>query len=352
MTTKERVARMYEHRDADRVPIHDHPWAGTLARWQREGMPKDADWRDFFGVDKLQSIGVDITPQYEETVLEETPAYRIVTSAWGVTMKHFNEADSTPEFIDYKVKTPEAWAEAKQRMTVGRDRINWSSLEKNHPLWQAEGRWIEAGFWFGFDVTHSWMSGTETILIALIEDPDWVRDMINTYLDSCIALFDMVWDAGYRFDGITWPDDMGYKNTPFFSNKVYRNILLPAHKRAVDWAHNHGIRARLHSCGDIMPLIPDILETGIDALNPIEVKAGMDIYRLKREYGDRLVLHGGLDAMTLGERDKAVAAIAEMLPIVKENGGYIFATDHSIPNSVSLETFRAVIAAAKQYGSY
>ena len=65
MTTKERFIRMYEHREADRVPIFDSPWAGTVARWIREGMPEGADWRDYFGVDKVASIGVDITPRYE-----------------------------------------------------------------------------------------------------------------------------------------------------------------------------------------------------------------------------------------------------------------------------------------------
>ena len=96
MTSKERFMRMYEHREADRIPIIDSPWAGTIARWKREGMPEDADWRDFFDVDKCESIGVDISPRYEQRILEETDRYYIATSVWGVTMKHFIEQDSTP----------------------------------------------------------------------------------------------------------------------------------------------------------------------------------------------------------------------------------------------------------------
>lgn len=124
------------------------------------------------------------------------------------------------------------------------------------------------------------------------------------------------------------------------------------HKRAVDWAHAHGIYACLHSCGDIMPLVPSVMETGIDELNPIEIKAGMDIHKLKREYGDRLVLHGGIDASILDRPELVLPLIKEILPVVKENGGYIFASDHSIPNSVSLETYRQIIETVKQYGSY
>ena len=224
MTTHERILRMYQHREADRVPITDSPWSGTVRRWRREGMPEGMDWRDYFGVDKIESIGVDITPRYEVKTIEETDRYYIQTSSWGVTMKHFKEEDSTPEFLDYKVVDADAWAEAKPRMMADEDsRIPWEHLRRNYDRWVSEGRWISAGFWFGFDVTHSWMMGTETLLIAMLEEPELVQDMFGTYLDRCTALFQKIWDAGYRFDEINWPDDMGYKGTTFFSPAMYRS---------------------------------------------------------------------------------------------------------------------------------
>lgn len=352
MTSKERFSRMFQHKEADRVPIFDSPWAGTIARWEREGMPKGMDWRDYFDTDKVSTISVDITPRYEEKVLEETDDYRIVTSEWGVTMKQFKEQDSAPEFLDFTVTTPEAWEKAKARMTVSKDRIDWKRLEQDYAKWQQEGHWIEGMFWFGFDVTHSWTVGTETMLIAMIEEPEWVEDMFDTYLDRSIQHFNMIWDAGYRFDSIFWYDDMGYKNTPFFSNEMYRSLLQKYHKKAVAWAHDHGIYARLHSCGDIMPLLPDIMDTGIDALNPIEIKAGMDVFKIKQDYGDRLVLHGGINAVLWDDKEAIVEAIRQAVPVLKENGGYIFASDHSIPNSVSLENMRSIINTVKEVGKY
>ncbi len=352
MTSKERFSRMFQHKEADRVPIFDSPWAGTIARWEREGMPQGMDWRDYFDTDKVSTISVDITPRYEEKVLEETDDYRIVTSEWGVTMKQFKEQDSTPEFLDFTVTTPEAWEKAKARMTVSKDRIDWKRLEQDYAKWQQEGHWIEGMFWFGFDVTHSWTVGTETMLIAMIEEPEWVEDMFDTYLDRSIQHFNMIWDAGYRFDSIFWYDDMGYKNTPFFSNEMYRSLLQKYHKKAVAWAHDHGIYARLHSCGDIMPLLPDIMDTGINALNPIEIKAGMDVFKIKQDYGDRLVLHGGINAVLWDDKEAIVEAIRQAVPVLKENGGYIFASDHSIPNSVSLENMRSIINTVKEVGKY
>ena len=347
ITTYERMLRTFQHRETDRAVIYDSPWAGTIRRWKKEGMPANVDWRDYFGVDKIEAIGIDISPRYECKVLEKTDKYTISTTPWGVTLKNFNEEDSTPEFIDFTVVTEEKWKKAKEKMRPSRDRVDWDFLKNNYPKWRADNRWIQGNFWFGFDVTHSWMVGTETLLIALIENPEWAKDMFNTYLDMCIAQFDMVWDAGYRFDSIFWWDDMGYKNTPFFSNSMYQELLKPVHKRAVEWAHNKGIYAHLHSCGDIMPLIPDVVETGIDALNPIEIKAGMDINELKNNYGKRLVLHGGINAVLWDKHDEILAEIDRCIPILNKDGGYIFASDHSIPNSVSASNFKDIVDRVK-----
>ena len=109
---------------------------GTIKRWQREGMPADVDWRDYFGVDKLQSIGVNIAPNYPIVCLEEDERSYVETSVWGVTMRHFKEEDSTPEFLEFKVNTAEVWEECKARMLEDAgDRINWDYLKKNYPIW-------------------------------------------------------------------------------------------------------------------------------------------------------------------------------------------------------------------------
>lgn len=194
--------------------------------------------------------------------------------------------------------------------------------------------------------------GTENTLIAMMEEPELVEDMFDTYLSRCETLFSRVWDAGYRFDEIFWYDDMGYKGTTFFSPNMYRSMLQPYHKRAVDWAHNRGIYAQLHSCGDVMTLLPDIVATGVDALNPLEVKAGMDAFKIKKEYGDRLVLHGGINAVLWNDKDAILEEIDRKVPVLKENGGFIFSSDHSIPNSVSLENMKAIVEEVKRVGRY
>ena len=130
--------------------------------------------------------------------------------------------------------------------------------------------------------------------MALLEDPDWRVDMFNHFLDVDLFLLDRVWEEGYTFDGVSWPDDLGYKSSQFFSIGTYREVLKPIHARA-DWAHAKGVKVRLHSCGDVPSFHPRALDIGIDALNPFEVKAGVDPVDLKKRYGERLMLHGGLN---------------------------------------------------------
>ncbi len=352
MTSRERFGRIFAHQEADRVPIIDSPWDATIERWRREGMPPDVHFADYFGIDRLAGIHVDNSPRYPARVLEETDEWVVHTTSWGATLKNWKHAASTPEFLAFTITDRQSWSRAKERMLPADDRIDWRHLAAHYPRWMERGCWIEAGLWFGFDVTHSWIVGTDRILVALVDDPDWCRDMFSHELEVNLALLDKVWDAGYRFDSVRWPDDMGYKGKQFFSLAMYRELLKPFHQRAIDWAHAKGVKAHLHSCGDIRPLVPELVGMGLDALNPLEVKAGMDPLALKERHGDRLVLHGGINA-TLWDRPAAIRAeIERLLPALKRGGGYIFSSDHSVPSSVSLEDFRRIVALAKELGRY
>lgn len=118
LTSRQRIVRMFEHRDADRIPIIDAPWRSTLDRWQREGLPQkrwadyygaDLTWIDYFGVDFVGSLGGDNSPRYEEKTIEETEEYKIVTTKWGVTMRLEKRAEATPEYLDFSRLFKRTW---------------------------------------------------------------------------------------------------------------------------------------------------------------------------------------------------------------------------------------------------
>jgi len=334
------------------VPIVDNPWSATIQRWRQEGLPEDVAWEEFFGVDRVGHIHADNSPRYEQAVLEETDAYRVETTRWGQTIRNWKHAGGTPEFLHCTITDPDAWAEARRRIAPTPDRIDWDRLARNYPRWREQGRWIQAGLWFGFDVTHSWVVGTERLLMALIDRPDWCVDMWTTQLETHLKLLEMIWDAGYAFDAVTWCDDLGYKHNQFMSVGMYRELLKPVHRRACQWARARAVKVHLHSCGDVNPFVPEFLDIGVDALNPLEVKAGMDPIALKARFGDRLVLHGGINAVLWDDPDAIEAEMRKVIPVVKASGGYVFSSDHSVPTSVSLADFRRIVELARTLGSY
>ena len=353
LTERERMLRAFKRQEIDRIPMYDSAWAGTKKRWYREGMPEGVAWEDFFGFDHTVRICPDNSPRFEKRILEQTNRYRIETTKWGGTQKVFNELDSTPEVLKFYYDCSERWEEAKKAMlTYHEDRIPWDHLKANYPKWKAEGRFLQLVIWFGFDVAHSRMTGTENMLIGMYEEPEWVTDIFDTYLTSSLDLCQRILDAGYEFDGIFWYDDMGYKGSPFFSPALYRELLKPYHKKAVDWAHERGLVTELHSCGFIEPLLPDIVETGVEMLNPLEIKAGMDPFKLKKLYGDKLAFHGGINAQLWDDIELVKAEMERIIPAMKEGGGYVFASDHSIPNSVSFGNMKQIAELARKLGAY
>lgn len=352
MTTRERMLRIINHQEADRIPIFESPWKLTRERWFQEGLPRDTNFADYFGWDKFGLMQVDITPRYPITRIHEDDKYITETHLFGGVWRNPKDLGSVPEYISYTITTPEKWEECKQRMLTGENRIDWDKLKTNYALWQKEGRWIQAQFIFGFDQTHCWVDGLEHHLIAMLEEPEMIRDMYETFLDCNIKLYQQIWDAGYKFDAIYWPDDMGYKNTTFFSREIYRELLKPVQKRAIDWAHNLGVKTHLHADGYIMPFMEDLAEIGLDMLNPLEVKAGMKPLEIKEKYGHQLTLQGGMDVTLWDDKDQAIEAIRSNLPTLMKNGGYVFHSDHSCPPSVSLENYKAILAEAKRIGTY
>lgn len=353
LTPRERILRTIRRQEVDRIPIADKPWGGdTVDRWIADGMPPGVDYQDYFGFDKMIRFDIDNSPRFPERVLEETPEYRIATTRWGETRKCWRHMTSTPQSLDFNIKTPDDWRTAKARMTPDRDRIQWDHLHTHWKSWREQGAFIMPNICFGFDITHSYMLGMDTMLIALIEDPDWCREMFTHQLDVSLALLEMVWGEGYHFDALRWPDDMGFKGKQFFSLQTYRDILKPLHRRVIDWAHSKGIPAYLHSCGNIAPFIPELVELGLDALNPIEVKAGLDPLAIKREFGDRLTLHGGMNALLWNDLDNLEAVIREHVPLLKQGGGFIFATDHSIPSNVGAAELKRILKVVREVGTY
>jgi uroporphyrinogen decarboxylase len=178
--------------------------------------------------------------------------------------------------------------------------------------------------------------------------------MVTTYARLNIELQEILFAEEGHPDGIWYYEDMGYKQHPFMSPRMYREIILPGHKRTIGWAKNRNLPVIMHSCGFVEPLVPGIIEAGVDCLQVIEVKAGMDLLRLYQNYGDRLSFMGGIDVRVLYNNDKREidAELEKKIPVVKGKYGFALHSDHSIPANVHHDVYRYFIDRGLELGTY
>lgn len=352
MDGRERFLAALEHREADRVAIHDNPWFTTTERWHREGLPGDVTPEEYFAFEMVHLPWGDASLRLEREVVDETDEYIVERNTNGALIRNWKHATSTPELIDHTLTSREAWEELKPRLAFAEDRLTLDGCRETYDGAREKGRFIVFGSVVGYDRLSS-VVGPGTLLPALKTDPDWVSEMVAAWADLNVAAAEVILARGFDFDGAFLYDDMGYRGTPFFSNGVYRAVLKPHHKRMCDFFRGRGKKVLLHSCGYVAPLIPDLVEAGFDCLQPLEVKAGMDLLALKKEYGDHLAFMGGIDVRAMSASPEVREnEIRTKVGAAKRGGGYIFHSDHSVPDDVSFEQYCDVIRLVKEYGAF
>ncbi len=352
MDSRERVLRALKHKEADRVPIQDSLWATTVERWQQEGMPRDIRPEDYFDFE-MEGFKPDTSFLLPGQVVEETEDAIIATNAWGVTQKNWKRRTSTPEFVKFSVTSRERWEERKDLLVFKPERI---LREQDAPLLNAarnKGRFVHFSAAVGYDKFSS-IVGPETLLPALLLEPDWVYEMFETHVRLVLECAEEMFGMGYDFDGAFFFDDLGYKNGVFFSTAIYREILQPHHKRLCDFFHGRGCPVILHSCGNVIEHIPALIEAGFDCLQALEVKAGMDLPTLKKDFGDRLAFMGGIDVRAMMDPDprRIEEEIRRKIPAAMKGGGYIYHSDHTVPDGVSLSRFQMILDLVRTWGRF
>ncbi len=146
--------------------------------------------------------------------------------------------------------------------------------------------------------------GHEYMLIGMAEDPGWVKDMVHTYADFTLRHLKVLFAEEGLPDAFWFYEDMGFKERPFMSPSMYEEIIMPGHAKLFDYAHSLGRKVIVHPCGYVAPLIGGLVAAGMDCLQAMEVKAGMDMPAIAREFGDRITFCGNIDTRILASNDR------------------------------------------------
>jgi len=357
MTSLERFINVLDHKPVDQTPIAVSPWGATVERWRREGhIGPEEDVAEHFGQD-IRSGGwlnsvVDL--DFESVVVEETEETVLRLDGNGATLRAHKLHDSTPEHVDFKVKDRNTWEEfAKPRLTqFDRRRIPFEGYRGAKAFAAEKQRYFCWGGVAPFEQMHP-LCGHEYMLMGMALDPEWVKDMVMTYTELTINHLEVLFAEEGKPDGMFFYEDMGFKNRPFMSPAMYAEIMLPGHKRLFDFSHSLGCKVIIHSCGYVEPLVPGLIEAGMDCLQAMEVKAGMDLPTLFRRFGDRISFYGGVDVRVLISNDRAridEEMDRKILPVVTNGGGYVLHSDHSEPPEVNHETMRYFVERGRKLG--
>lgn len=351
MTGYERVKRLLEHREADRVAIFDGYWPETLQRWRGEGLAEDADIADEFRHD-FALFGFDMSLGFPEEVLCEDERTVTVRSSYGMTERRWKAQSGPPQMLGTVICDRASWEEHKSRLAPSRERIPPDPAAAFKSAFEEKGRFCCFSALDPYE--HAWRYfGVENILTSMITDPDLVAEMFDTSAELILGMARIYEQMGMRFHGCWLWGDIAYKNGPLFSPDAYRRLLQPAHKKIYDHFRAKGLPCIYHTDGDIRMLIPDLMEAGMTCLQPLEAKAGMDVRELKAQYGDTLALFGNIDIRVMAaSREEIEEEIRSKVEVAKAGGGYLYHSDHSVPPSVSLDNYRFVLEMVEKYGRY
>lgn len=352
MTDKDRFLCALNHREPDRVPIHDALWPSTVSRWQREGLPVDRAPHDYFGYGMVR-LRPDLSPRLHAEEITENPDYVLERTAYGALLRQRRDRSSTPEILEYPVHTREDWQKIEARLTASSDRIDWSTMRAGYERARAQGKFVAFHAHFGYAALLEYIK-TDELLMLLATEPAWIRRMFQVQTELVTGLAQEMLDGGIDFDGAFLNCDLGYRNSTLFSPEMYRELQLPFDTLLFRFFRDRGKHVIMHSDGRVKDLIPDLLGAGISCLQPLEVKAGMDLIELKKEYGRDLALMGGIDVRAMVDPDPTAIEqeIRRKLQVAMVDGGYIYHSDHSVPDNVSLQQYRRVLELVEKYGTY
>jgi uroporphyrinogen decarboxylase len=199
-----------------------------------------------------------------------------------------------------------------------------------------------------------WMRGFERFMVDLVSDEPFATTLMDILLELYTEFYGVYLEAvGPYVQIVALGDDLGMQTGPLISPELYRRLIKPRHKELYDFIHSR-TEARImhHTCGSVFPLVQDLIDVGVDILNPIQTSAqGMDPAALKREFGQQLIFHGGIDVQQMlpwATPARVREEVRRIVAILGQGGGYIFAPSHNIQADVPPENVLVMYEAIQE----
>jgi uroporphyrinogen decarboxylase len=346
VNSRERYSAVTHFQPSDQLFRHEMgPYGETLKRWRTEGLPPDDDHRRIVGYDRFEVAPVRVGMAYgfDCETLEHADRYELYRDADGVIKRKLRDAPAPamPQYVEFPLKDRRIWRrDFLPRLSPDspcRIPLHWESLKTQYAV-RDFPLGVNAGSIFGW--LRNWM-GVENIAVMLYDDEAFVQEMMDHVGNLVVeVLRKVVFEV--RFDFAVMWEDMAYKTASLISPRHVRRLMMPNYRKITDLLHQAGIDViMLDSDGNVEELIPLWLEVGINYIYPMECAAGMDVVKLRRQYGRNIIIGGGMDKRILatGDRGAIDAMIDQKRDLILE-GGYVPGCDHAIPPDISWSAFQ------------
>jgi hypothetical protein len=327
------------------------PLVGLEGEWRDQGASPDEldltafDW-DFVPVVACGG-NTGVHGGEPSRVIEETAEYRIERDALGRILKLYKRAATIPHAIECPVASMDDWLRLKPLFEFHEDRTDDAEIEAAHKA-QAEGALVVAHIPGGFDTPRRLM-GEEATCLAFYTQPELIHDILEALRQTAVGVLERVADR-MTIDQLSVHEDFAGKSGPMMGPKQIQTFLRPYYRAAWDVAKAGGARIfQQDSDGNVSAVLADLLDCGLTSIIPMEPAAGMDIVEVRRRFGTRLAMAGGIDKFVLGRGKDAIRRELEhkMQPLMRE-GGTVFGLDHRIPNGTPLEAYRFYVDCGRE----
>ncbi len=339
MNAYERVMATLRLQEPDQVPILEWAISPAVIKAIDPGAKDQTDIEE-----KLGFEGVSTVSQFNKVRDKPDGTYM---DEWGVWFR------PTPEELDHPIRGP---------IQTMQDLENYVPPDPDAPHRLGKLPELVARFkgkkaiFFRHRAAFMWsvyLNGFENLLQNFLLEPEFAHKLMDTVMAVSIPMARNAVRAGA--DVIVISDDYAGNDAPFFSLAVFKEFILPRLKLMVDAVHEEGGIVVKHSDGNLWSLLDLIVDTGVDALNPLEPLASMDIGEVKRRYGKKVCLIGNIDCGHLlpeGTEEEVEAAVRECIRKASPGGGHIISSSNSIHSSVKPENYLAMVQATRRYGRY
>ncbi len=352
MTPKQRWQAVLSRGVPDRVPCDYWATDEVTSRLLRDlGCANERLLYERLGIDKC----VRLSPVHKRT-REDNWHVQSQYRVWGIGTRTVAYGDGLGEYEE-SVESPLSRVTSVREVEL----FGWPDPDD----WDISGMSRQCEDWRDFPIIaacyepfylYCRLRGMEQSLQDLIENAsiaEAILDHIHGIHESLIRrILDSV---GARADMVYVAEDLGTQDSLLMSPRVFRRFLKPRLAEMVDLVHSYGLKAFHHDDGAIRPLIPDLIEIGIDVLNPIQWRCkGMERIGLARDFGRALIFHGGVDnqlTLPFGTADQVRREVAENITVFKGCNGYIAAPCHNIQANTPTANILALYEAVHEFGA-